>query len=183
MKTIKPWNELSRAEKIKSLFDYPDEMRDSQAKGLWGPDAYAYSNHIWFPIDAPWNEIVEVIKHSHGSHAVYVRLTYKDFKSFDSDYTVRGFERGKDRTSGHEYVAFAKWRKKILRSSRPEPLDLELFDENRIVCRVCTEEGDRGDEYGFGVEPDVWASALFDLDGNIIRPFAPGYLSGPRDEY
>ena len=80
---MKPWNELSRAEKIKSLFDYPDEMRDSQAKDLWGPDAYAYSNHIWFPVDAPWNEIVEIIKNSHSSHSVYVRLTYKDFKFFD----------------------------------------------------------------------------------------------------
>ncbi len=33
---MRPWNELSRAEKIKSLFGYPETMRDSQAKGLYG---------------------------------------------------------------------------------------------------------------------------------------------------
>ena len=52
-----------------------------------------------------------------------------------------------------------------------------------VKLRVCTEEGDRGDEYGFGVEPDMWASALFDFEGSVIQPFALGYISGPRDEY
>lgn len=45
------------------------------------------------------------------------------------------------------------------------------------MSRVCTEEGDWGDEDGFGVESDLWASALFDFEGKIVRPFCPGYLS------
>lgn len=71
----------------------------------------------------------------------------------------------------------------MLRSSKPKQLDLELYDDNCIVCRVCTEEGDRGDEDGLGVEPDMWASALFDFEGNIIQTFAPGYTFRPLDKY
>ncbi len=43
----------------------------------------------------------------------------------------------------------------MLHCSKPKQLDLELYDDNSLVCRVCTEESDRGDEDGFGVEPDM----------------------------
>lgn len=56
----------------------------------------------------------------------------------------------------------------MLRSSKPKLLDFELYDDNSIVCRVYTEESNRGDEYRFGVESDMWASALFYFEGNII---------------
>lgn len=45
MKAVKPWDELSRAEKIKHIFDYPGSMRNSQAKDLWGPEASGYYEH------------------------------------------------------------------------------------------------------------------------------------------
>lgn len=179
---MKPWDELSRTEKIQALFDYPASMRDMQAKDLWGPDAAGYYEHIYFPVGAPWKEIVEVIKNSHSSHTVYLRLTYKDFKVFEPGYIKSEFEGTKDRFSRHEYVAFTIWSKKILRSSKPVLLNMELYGKNRIACWVCTEEGDHGDEYGFGVEPDMWASALFDFEGNVIRQFAPGYIFGPHDK-
>lgn len=38
-KAVKPWNELTRAEKIRHIFDYPESMRDSQAKDLWGAES------------------------------------------------------------------------------------------------------------------------------------------------
>ena len=107
---MKPWDELSRTEKIQSLFDYPASMRDMQAKDLWGPSAGGYYEHIYFPAGAPWKEIVEVIKNSHSSHTVYLRLTYKDFKVFEPDYIKSEFEGTKDRFSRHEYVAFTIWK-------------------------------------------------------------------------
>ncbi len=34
IKVVKPWSELSRAEKIKHIFDYPESMRN-----MWRPEA------------------------------------------------------------------------------------------------------------------------------------------------
>ncbi len=184
-KATRPWDGLSREEKIRHLFEYPAEMRDRQAKELWGPKAGGYNEHIYFPPDAPWHEIVEVIKHSHGSQMVYMRLKEKDFMTFDAESRKRERERRNiDRKRPNaEYLAYLEWRTKVLRRSKPEMLSLELYRDNKIICRVCTDEGDYGDEDGFGVEPDWWASAIFDMDGNTIRPFSPGYITCPRDEY
>ena len=158
-------------------------MRDTQAKDLWGPEAYGYYGHIYFPAGASWKEIAEVMKNSRTSHTVYVKLTNKDFKVFDPDYMPEKFESRNDRAVRHEYVAFTKWRARVLRRSCLEQVDMEFYNDHSLVCRVCTEEGDRGDEYGFGVEPDMWASALFNFDGNIILPFAPGYIPDLHEKY
>ena len=42
---------------------------------------------------------------------------------------------------------------------------------------LCIGEGSNGDDDGFGVEPDMWTSALFDLNGNIVRLFQPGIIA------
>lgn len=182
-KTIKPWDELSRAEKIKHIFDYPESMRNSQAQDLWGAEASGYNKHIYFPPTAPWKEVIEVIKNNPHCYARYdIRLTDKDFKFFDENDMIKLREKTKDLhpkyslRQDREYYAYLGWRNRILRSSKPEKLNLELYDDNRIVCKVCTEEGDSGDEYGFGVEPDMWAIALFDFEGNVIQPFVPGFI-------
>lgn len=181
MEPIRPWDELSREEKIEHLFDYPESMRDGQAKDLWGPEASGYCEHIHFPPTVPWEEVVEVIKRSRHYQTVYVRLTDKDFKTFDAD-DLEGVYREEEKLPiykqkfGNEYRAFLAWRKEMLRNTKPKPLKLELYDDNRLICRVCTEEGDRGDEFGFGMEPDMWASGLLDFEGNVIQPFVPGYI-------
>ncbi len=185
MQVMKPWNELNREAKIKTLFDYPASMRDSQAKDLWGPEASGYYERICFPPTAPWNEILEIIKNSNARQTVYVKLTDKDFKVFNS-HDIKKMNEKKETLPlkysmllSREYHAFLKWREKMCRSSKPKRIDLELYDDNRLISRVCTEEGDYGDEQGFGVEPDMWTCALFDFEGKVIQPFAPGYLSGP----
>lgn len=181
MENTRPWNELDRAEKIKHLFDYPESMRSSLVKELWGPEAIGgYREHIYFPPDAPWCEIIEVIKNSQECQTVYMRLTDKDFKVFSPEMEREIYNKV-DLYTKREYVAFAIWQEKVLRNSKPIPLDLEHYDENSLVCRVCTKEGDYGDEHGFGMEADMWASAIFDLDGHVIRPFEPGCIFAPQD--
>lgn len=182
-KNVKPWDDLDRGEKIKHIFDYPESMRDSQAKDLWGQEAYGYSRYIFFPPDASWKEIVEVIRSNHKCQcSVYIRLTEKDFKFFDEDDLKKLRKKVKNLPSksgfilNREYCAYLRWREKLLNSSKPELLGIEFYDKKSLICRVCTEEGDWGDEYGFGVEPDMWACALFDYEGNTIQPFAPGYI-------
>lgn len=180
---MKPWNELSRDGKIKSLFNYPESMHERYVKELWGPEASVCYGHISFPPDAPWSEIVEVLKSSHSHHTTYVHLNSEDFKMPGPEELNTEYEKLKDKPIHYrlelyeDYQAFFFWRAKMLRSPGPKKLDLALYDDSSLICRVCTREGYRGDDDGFGVEPDSWASALFDLDGNVIRPFAPGYIS------
>ena len=190
MENVKLWGELSRVEKIKHIFDYPESMRDSQAKDLWGSEASGYYEHIYFPPTAPWKEVVEVIKSNHHCQCIaYVRLADKDFKFFDEE-DIKKLREKEDALPlmyslrlHSEYYAYLEWREKMLRSSKTKLLNLQFYDDNSLVCRVCTEEGDRGDEDGFGVEPDMWASALLDFEGNVIQPFAPGYIFSPDDKY
>ena len=189
-KAVKPWSELSRTEKIRHIFDFPESMRDSQTKDLWGPEASGYNNYIYFPSTAPWEEVVEVLKSNHDCQCTaYVRLTDKDFKFFGEEDFKKLREKGKklrliySLRYDNEYCAYQEWREKMLRGTRPKLLNLEFYDDNSLVSRICTEEGDRGDEDGFGVEPDMWACALFDFEGNVIQPFAPGYIFKPGTKY
>ncbi|MBV4203546.1 hypothetical protein KSZ28_07450 [Bacteroides salyersiae] len=125
-KAIKPWDELSRAEKIKHIFDYPESIRNSQAKDLWGPEVSGYYEHIHFPLTTLWEEIVEVIKSSHYSYTAYVRLGDKDFKIPNSDDLRK--ESGSKKNLplwysfrfDNEYRAFLVWCEKMLSNSRPK---------------------------------------------------------------
>ena len=73
-KAIIPWDELSRIEKIKHIFDYLETTRNSQAKNLWGPEASGYNEHIHFPLTTPWKEVVEVIKRAHIPYTINYQL-------------------------------------------------------------------------------------------------------------
>ncbi len=46
-----------------------------------------------------------------------------------------------------------------------------VFEDNIVTVRYCIEEADRGDEYGYGIEPDEWIVGKIDLEGNFIVPF------------
>lgn len=48
--------------------------------------------------------------------------------------------------------------------------DAEYVD-NVVKLAYCIEEGDHGDEDGFGVEPDTWIFAILDLNGKFIQRF------------
>lgn len=37
-------------------------------------------------------------------------------------------------------------------------------------------EGGKGDDDGFGVESDLWVSAVLDKEGNFVKPFFPDIL-------
>ena len=47
--------------------------------------------------------------------------------------------------------------------------DAWLIGEKTIHLRACMEEGDRGDSYGFGVEPDTYLVGDVSADGTFIN--------------
>ncbi len=168
------WNELTRAEKLEHLFDYPYEERHDKVRELWGDAAREYNESVMFPPSTPWEEIVAVIKKTGKTQEAYVTLGVNDFDVI----SIEDFRRKED-----EICALLGWRKVVLSSGKPIRLGFDLYDEKTLVCHVCTEQGYRGDGDGFGVEPDWWASALFDFKGNVIGPFRPGYTYRTNDKY
>lgn len=160
------WDELTRAEKIAHLFDYPYPERLAKVKELWGIDASEYVGTVEFPPMTPWEEIVTVIKQTGKRQYAYVNLSADNFDAVTKHDILR---------KSDEALALVGWYKEVMKSKQPIKLGFDLYDEKTLICRVCTEQGYRGDEDGFGVEPDMWANALFDFEGNVIRPFIPGY--------
>jgi hypothetical protein len=43
--------------------------------------------------------------------------------------------------------------------------------DGTLIATYCSDEGDRGDEYGFGMEPETWMVAHLDENRNFIIPF------------
>ncbi len=160
------WNELSRAEKIEHLFDYPYEERRDKVKELWGDEAQIYAEHIHFPFPAAWPDLVAVLKKIGKSQNAYVRLTEQDFKVITPD----DWRRDKDET-----WALIEWHHEVMKSKELVLLEFDLYDKETLACNVCTQMGDRGDSDGYGVEPSCWANALFDFNGKVTRPFSPGF--------
>lgn len=48
---------------------------------------------------------------------------------------------------------------------------LEWLSEDRIKIRIWIEEGDRGDEDGYGVEPDTWMVGFINKEGILQGNF------------
>jgi hypothetical protein len=49
-----------------------------------------------------------------------------------------------------------------------------LLKSDVMYLMYCIEEGDCGDEDGYGVEPDTWIIAYVDRGGNFLVPFELG---------
>lgn len=187
------WLGLSRTEQIRTLFDLPLSVRCEQARFLWGPDAHAYDRHVCFPWGVSWEEIVEVVKIS-GDVSQTATLPMK--RVYFSDIDWQGFQKIMGRVNiprrpcsidpryaDREYFAFDRWRHKMLSGERPRRAEvcIRMFDDRTLLLYKMTEAGDRGDEQGYGMEPEMFASALADMSGNVIRPFRPGIIR-PEDE-
>ncbi len=160
------WNELTRAEKIAHLFDYPYPQRLEMVHELWGENASEYAEIVHFPPMTPCEEIVTVIKLTGKTQYAYVSLCDDDFGVITNDDIEKNCD---------EALALIRWYKKVMSSKQPVKLDFSLYDEKTLIGKACTEEGYRGDSDGFGVEPDMWANALFDFEMKVIAPFRPGY--------
>ena len=47
----------------------------------------------------------------------------------------------------------------------------ELMPDGNVMLELLVEEGDHGDEDGFGVEPDIWANGIMGKDGKMLKLF------------
>ncbi len=159
------WQKLTRAEKIEHLYDYPFEERHEKVEELWGEKASICAEHVVFPHPTAWDDLVTLLKKTGYSQMTYLHLTEKDFKQLTPDDWRRDW---------FDADAFIDWQNEVMKEEE-RFLEFSLYDDDTLLCNVCTKNRGYGDSDGYGMEPSSWACALFDLNGNVIRPFAPGY--------
>lgn len=185
IKTLDDWLMLSREQKLETLFECPDSWRCRQAQSLWGEDAYGFGEMVNIPYGVSWEEIVKIVFST--KHYCSITLEVKPEYISDMDHDAfmllvkqankRGEPFQEDLSYAQkEFCAFSAWRTARCRGKSNCLFYAEKFDDNSLILFACTEEGDRGDEDGFGVEPDMWTSAIFDINGNPIILFRPGII-------
>lgn len=184
------WLKLSREEKILNLFDCPPSWRRKQVQYLWGAEAVGYGDWVRIPSYVAWSEIAKVTNIGNCRCSVTMKMKREyisqinliefhellelvnkpeDFCHIDPDYADR------------EFRAFSSWRNANFFGGKEYIFTVEKFDDNTLCFILCIGLGSNGDDDGFGIEPDMWTSALFDLNGNIVQPFRPGIISSEYD--
>ena len=161
-------------------------MYNRQGKDSHETKSNVRVNESCFPDGLFWKEIVEVLKADQCPYRA--KLTIK--KHFLSDMDWPEYQRivkfvnkpGKPcvidpRYAGEEYAVFDRWREEIQSQSRRCEVDITLFNDATLLIRIWLQEGDHGDDQGYGVEHDVRVSALFDFYGNVVLPFRPGPIT------
>lgn len=188
--SMEDWFELPREEKIRTLFDYPSDMRNKQVRNLWGKKAFASDRHVTFPANVPWSEIVEVVKLSHSEQTAKLPMEKEYFSNMDwtafqhlmTELNIPGKVcKINPRYADREYRAFNIWRAEMLDGRRRCNLNIQLRSDNKLLLFRVTNHGDYGDEQGYGMEPDMYSSGLFGLDGSVIVPFRPGLIGDDDD--
>jgi hypothetical protein len=102
--------------------------------------------------DATWGEKYGLLSLFRGSsHLMYVPIHVEDFKP--SSLEAYRYLVEKDLQEGRIYAR------------------LKYLDEGFVRCDVCLEEGDNGDEDGFGVEPDTWMSGILNSQGMVVKKY------------
>jgi hypothetical protein len=184
--SLEEWFGLSRDEKLKTLFECPPSWRRKQLQHLWGEEAYGYGKFANIPSTVEWNEIVKAI--THGNCECRVKMVAKrDYISpmsrdefhrlLDQEKADKKFCVVDPQYADRDFGAFNSWRNANFLGEKEYNFTVEKFDEGTLRFMLCIGEGSNGDDDGFGVEPDMWTSALFDLNGNIVRLFQPGIIA------
>ncbi len=180
---MKDWNELTRTEKVEHFFEYPEESRTNHARELWGRWAHEYCGRVYFQPDTAWTEIVIIAKQSRRSHSVYLRIKENEFKEVSyEDLSISKVPINEKPTRYQEeafddFLCFQSWHTQVLQNPEKQFLaDIAWRDDHTLAVNICIQEGDHGDEDGFGVEPSVWVCAVYNEAGNIIQPYYVGYI-------
>lgn len=185
LESFDQWLKLSREEQLRTVFACPASWRRKQVQHLWGPEAYGYGFCTGIPSGVAWDEMVKVI--FSGDCECFVTLKMKreyisqmnrvEYYKLVAPLNKPGEICGIDpRYADRLFSAFSSWRNTNFFRGKEYIFTVEKFDENTLRFIYCTERGDHGDEDGFGVEPAMWTSALFDLNGNIVELFRPGII-------
>lgn len=189
-KSLDQWFELSREEQLRTLFAYPPTWRRRQVQYLWGHEAFGYDHWASIPSWVPWEELAKVIISGNCSCSVIMKVKREYISQINEDEYHKLVEQ-ENKTSiynidlkdvNRNYYAFSSWRRENRLVGKEYIFTVEKYDDNTLLFLLCIDRGSNGDEDGFGVEPDIWTSALFDLKGNIVQHFRPGIIS-PSDEF
>lgn len=179
------WLKLSREEKLQTVFSCPASWRRKQVQHLWGAEAYGYGFYARIPSGVAWDEMAKVILSGKCECSVTLKIkpeyisqmNREEYHKLVVELNNSGEISGLDPLyANRQFTAFRSWRNSNFLEGKEHVFNVDKFDENTLRFMYCTERGDPGDKDGFGVEPDMWTSALFDLKGNIVELFRPGII-------
>lgn len=181
--SIDRWLELPREEQLTSLFACPPDCRGRQAKYLWGNEAYGYDYHVGIPAGVAWDEMAKVVISGNCVCSFPMKMKREYISQINRDEYCQLVEQENKlnelcytspNEADRDFYAFRSWRNENFPEGKEYIFTVEKYDDNTLLFLLCIGRGSYGDEDGFGVEPDLWTSALFDLKGNIVELFRPG---------
>lgn len=188
--SLDQWLKLSREEQLRTVFACPPTWRRRQVQHLWGHEALGYDHWASIPSWVPWEEMAKVIISGNCSCSVTMKVKREYISQINEDEYHKLVEQ-ENKTSiynidlkdvNRNYYAFSSWRRENRLVGKEYIFTVEKYDDNTLLFLLCIDRGSNGDEDGFGIEPDMWTSALFDLKGNIVQHFRPGIIS-PSDVF
>lgn len=171
------WIKLSREDQLRTLFDCPSSWRRNQVQHLWGAEACGYGECVHIPPGVALSEVAQALHSGKGHCSVKFEVKREYLSQMNLDEFHRQLKLANESGefycsdpdyADREYRAFNSWRNSNFLGEKEYIFTVEKFDENTLRFIYCTEQGDNDDEDGFGVEPDMWTSALFDFNGNIV---------------
>lgn len=155
-------------------------------KKYWGAEAHCYGNHYDFPEETPWEDIYPILSWMCvTSHYIYLKVDRESFVDYTWEQKEKKIRDAEKRYGENaydtvleiddEYFAYQAFVQQALYDGFVY-INAQYNSPDRIILRKVTHEGGRGDEDGFGVEPDFWVSAVLDGKGHFVQPFSPGYI-------
>lgn len=155
-------------------------------KKYWGPEAHCYGNHYEFPKEMTWEDIYPILSWMCvASHSIYLKIDKESFADYSweqkeakiRDVEKRYGEKAFDMVLelDEEYFSYQAFVQQVLYDGFVQ-VKAQYISPDRIILRKVTHIGGQGDEDGFGVEPDFWASAVLDGKGCFVQPFTPGCI-------
>lgn len=163
-----------------------DVEKNLLLKEYWGPEASCFGNHYDFPKKAEWEDIYPILAWMCVAyHSLYLKVDANSFAEYSweqKEAKIRDAEKRYGENAydtvlelDEEYFSYQAFVQQGLYDGFVQ-VKAQYVSPDRILLRKVTHIGGMGDEDGFGVEPDFWASAVLNREGQLVQPFAPGYL-------
>lgn len=141
-------------EQFKSMERYSEEKEGLLMRYTDG-SFLCYSNTLWQQKFLPWDVVYKLL---HVFDGFDLRIKFPVSRaSFNEESFI----------ANSQLSSLSSF----LKDGYIETFSTEINRNGDVDIMFRVESGSRGDEDGFGVEPDIWAFGVIGADGQIVVPF------------